>query len=293
MRPHPLEPDRTLPRLALGVLLAALAASVGGVQVAEADAPVEGAAPAVLVVVDAADGSTLVRTGEAAAQRQPPCSTFKIVNALIALRAGAVPAGDGLLRRDRRRDPAGKDWPASWDRDHDLESAIRNSVLWYFQELARRVGLETYRRTLAEIGYGNGDLSGGVDRFWLSSSLEISADEQAHLLARLVRGELPFEADHVERVRRALLLDSGSVDGTPWAWYGKTGTCRPGDGSEDRWLGWLVGWVEGPRGTHAYAFLGGGDDFRRLYRERPGRVREALAEHGLLPAEPGPPRRDR
>ncbi|HMB54672.1 MAG TPA: penicillin-binding transpeptidase domain-containing protein, partial [Thermoanaerobaculia bacterium] len=189
-----------LPILAL-VLLGALPAGAlepvaapppEAVAAAEAQLTPHGAT---LVVRDAASDAVLVRVDPArAAERQPPCSTFKIPNTLISLTAGAVTLDDNHLRRDRETTPTEDWWPKSWDRDHDLQSALESSALWYFQELARRVGIEEMQRQVDRLNYGNRDLSGGVDRFWLSSSLTISADEQTEFLGRLVRGEYGFAA---------------------------------------------------------------------------------------------------
>jgi beta-lactamase class D len=52
-----------------------------------------------------------------------------------------------------------------WNRDHTLASAIRFSVVWYFQEIARRIGAARMQRYVDAFQYGNRDLSGGVDRF--------------------------------------------------------------------------------------------------------------------------------
>jgi len=249
--------------------------------------------PATLVVVDAGDGSTLVRIDPGrAATPMPPCSTFKIPNALIALAAGAVTLQDNAIRRDRQAVPAEEWWPRRWDQDHDLTSAIRNSVVWYFQELARRVGEAEMQRRLDELGYGNRDVSGGIDRFWLSSSLLISADAQVDFLRRLVRGELPFDAAHVAFVRDALRLDSGPAAGAEpeeengaWDLFGKTGSCELPSGA---WVGWLVGWVERPPAKYVYAFNVEAPSYREMTELRSALVRPSLADLGLLAPKVSP-----
>ncbi|WP_369126360.1 penicillin-binding transpeptidase domain-containing protein [Paludifilum halophilum] len=50
-----------------------------------------------------------------------------------------------------------------------------DSTIWYFQEVARRVGESKEQEFLHVLHYGNRDLSGGLTRFWLQSSLKISS----------------------------------------------------------------------------------------------------------------------
>ena len=189
------------------------------------------------------DGRLWRHDPQRAAARFSPCSTFKIPNALIGLDSGVIPSPDSVLAWD------GRHWAMSpeWNRDHDLASAMRHSVVWYFQELARRVGAGRMQAYLERLDYGNRDISGGIDRFWLGSSLTISADEQVEFLARLQGGQLPLGLAGQRQVKAMLVLEerAGAV------LRGKTGSWRPGQ--EGVWtLGWFVGWVE--RDGQAYIF---------------------------------------
>lgn len=71
------------------------------------------------------------------AERFLPASTYKIPNALIGLETGVIPDSNFVIKWDGKPEPF-----KEWERDHDLKSAIQFSVVWYFQELARRVGRE-------------------------------------------------------------------------------------------------------------------------------------------------------
>lgn len=77
--------------------------------------------------------------------RLSPCSTFKIYNSLIGLEIGV------LAREDTRTlfpwDGQRRFVPA-WNCDHTLSSATRESVVWYFQELAARIGEKRMREYL-------------------------------------------------------------------------------------------------------------------------------------------------
>lgn len=163
-----------------------------------------------------------------------PCSTFKIPHALIGLETGVLTGPDHRMAWDGRRHER-----EELNRDHDLASAMRHSVVWYFQALARDIGPQRMQRWLAELDYGNQDLSAGIDRFWLGTSLRIDAYRQLNLLKALTHGTLPFRPRHQAQVRELLALPyegSGAL-------HGKTGSCRgvPEEGRPDH--GWFVGWL--------------------------------------------------
>lgn len=164
-----------------------------------------------------------------------PCSTFKIANALIGLVTGAVSGPNDVKRWDgivREREET--------NRDHSLASAMEQSVVWYFQDIARYVGVERMQSWLDRLEYGNRDISSGIDRFWLSGSLRVDAYQQLDLVKKLWRGALPFPSGQQAEVRTMMLQRSD----LPGELHGKTGSCR---GDETKGVpdhGWFVGWVE-------------------------------------------------
>src|SRR5262245_25060218 len=90
------------------------------------------------VVIKEVGGKTILRYNEKrCAEPFSPCSTFKIFNAMAGLESGAVTGPDMLLKWD-----GSKQSYKNWERDHTLASAIKESVVWYFREVARRVGAE-------------------------------------------------------------------------------------------------------------------------------------------------------
>lgn len=62
--------------------------------------------------------------------------------------------------------------------DQTLESAMQNSVNWYFQAIDEQNGLSAIKDYVREIGYGNQVVSGSASSYWLNSSLKISPIEQ-------------------------------------------------------------------------------------------------------------------
>jgi beta-lactamase class D len=211
------------------------------------------------------------------ATRLSPASTFKIPNSLIGLETGVIPDEHFVIPWDsvRRSRP-------EWNRNHDLASAIAGSVVWYYQELARRVGTGAMQKALDALSYGNRDISGGIDRFWLGSSLEISADEQVEFLRKLARGTLPFSRRTMEIVRRITILEQ-----TPgYTLHGKTGFAdMPGN----RAVGWFVGWVEKGDDLFCFACNLTTDDYARdgdaVFAHRKEYAISVLRELGVLPRQ--------
>jgi len=180
--------------------------------------------------------STMIRhRPDLCARRFSPASTFKILNSLIGLETGVIPDRDYVIRWDgvKRSSPA-------WNRDHSLQSAIQYSVVWYYQELARRVGAKRMQEYVDKAGYGNRDISGGIDRFWLGSSLKISPEEQVEFLEKLYDGTLPFSPRSLRIVREILPHETNDAA----VIHGKTGLTRQNVDSSGSWLGWYVGYIE-------------------------------------------------
>ncbi|SDF43554.1 penicillin-binding transpeptidase domain-containing protein [Sporomusa acidovorans] len=167
-------------------------------------------------------------------KRLSPCSTFKIYNSLIGLETGVLDQEDvfTLIKWNGKK----YDFPY-WNHDHTLASATKESVVWYFQELASRIGQERMQKYLNKIDYGNKDISGGLTTFWLRSSLKISALEQVNLLNKLYANQLPFSATTQAIVEKNITLS----DNNGIKLMGKTGS-----GLENgKWtLGWFVGCIE-------------------------------------------------
>jgi Beta-lactamase class D len=186
------------------------------------------------VMYDEAADQYFVFNEPQSAYRLSPCSTFKIYNSLIGLETGVLDREDvyTLIKWN------GTNYPFPyWNHDQTLASATRDSVVWYFQELATRIGRERMQQYLDKLGYGNRDISGGLTTFWLRSSLQISALEQVDLLHRLYSGELPVSRDNVEVVKRNITL----ADNGAGRFMGKTGSGF----QNGKWnLGWFVGCVE-------------------------------------------------
>ncbi|MCE3294671.1 MAG: class beta-lactamase [Crocinitomicaceae bacterium] len=183
------------------------------------------------VVLDGKSGKYTVYNKEQVSHPFTPASTFKICNSLIGLETGVIRDENFVIKWD-----SVKRWSESWNKDHTLKEAFKNSTVWYYQELARRVGGERMAYWLNKADYGNKDTSGGIDMFWLNASLRITPLEQIDFLQKLYKQELPFSRRNMEIVKQIMFIDE--KDGVKL--YGKTGW-----GFQDKLdIGWFIGFVE-------------------------------------------------
>ena len=78
-----------------------------------------------------------------------PASTFKIPNSLISIETGVVKdeltefKWNGTTYQNQ-----------AWNKDQNLREAFQNSTVWYFQELARKIGEKHMKKYLAQFNYG-------------------------------------------------------------------------------------------------------------------------------------------
>ncbi len=201
---------------------------------------------------------------EVCGMRVSPQSTFKIPHALAALDAGVIGL-DSQFAYDGSSQPF-----EAWRRDHTLQSAMRFSVVWWFQRVAEKLGATREREYLRRLDYGNADPSSGLTTFWLGGSLVISPDEQLQFLLRLFANKLPVSQNAMSTVRAVLVQPHGMVVnasgehtfGATWprdtTLSAKTGSGRDRSGQQVRWLAGHVS-----RGRRAWVFVScviGGDD---------------------------------
>jgi beta-lactamase class D len=163
-----------------------------------------------------------------------PASTFKIPNSLIALETGVVAdpdkdifKWDGVTRSIE-----------AWNKDHTLRSAIAASAVPVYQEIARRIGAERMQKYLDLFDYGNRNIGGGIDQFWLTGDLRIDPIQQVDFVDRLRRGVLPA-SKRSQELTRDILPVTKVGDATIRYKTGLLGAER-----DKPSLGWVVGWAE-------------------------------------------------
>lgn len=169
-----------------------------------------------------------------------PASSFKICNSLIGLETGVIKDENFVIPWDSvtRQNP-------NWNNDHNLKTAFKNSTIWYYQELARRVGGQQMKYWLDKANYGNADTSGGIDKFWLTGGLRISPKQQIDFLKRLHDNKLPFSQRSVDILKNIMI----AKDTLNYVIRAKTGW-----GSQDnKDIGWYVGYLETKNNVYYFA----------------------------------------
>jgi beta-lactamase class D len=163
-----------------------------------------------------------------------PASTFKIPNSLIALETGVVGDPD----KDVFKWDGVKRSIEAWNQDHTLRSAIAASAVPVYQEIARRIGAERMQKYVDLFEYGNRNIGGGIDQFWLTGEMRIDPIQQIDFVDRLRRGVLPVSKRSQDLVHDILPVTKVG-EATIRAKSGLLGA-ELGKPS----LGWLVGWAE-------------------------------------------------
>ena len=189
------------------------------------------------VVYDAEENIYQIYNEELASVRRSPCSTFKIISSLVALKHGI------LVPEDSVREWSGeKFWNEEWNRDIGFEDAFRSSCVWYYRELVDEIGEDLMQEELDRLSYGNCDISDWEGRmntnnsnpaltgFWIESSLKISPREQVEVMERIF-GEQSSQSTR-ESLEQVMLAEE--VNGM--AIYGKTGMGKAEGVVVDAWF---------------------------------------------------------
>jgi beta-lactamase class D len=160
-----------------------------------------------------------------------PASTFKVVHSLIALETGVV---------------SDEKMTIPLDSAVTMETAFKNSIVPYYQEVARRIGKDTMRFWLDSLQYGNHTIGKSIDSFWLNNTLKLTPDEQLGIMKRLFFNQLPFQKRTHEIVKRVMLRELNANYQLSY----QTGLTYKENGNQ---LAWVVGWIE--ENKHPYFFV--------------------------------------
>lgn len=182
------------------------------------------------------------------ATRHTPGSTFKIAISLMGYNEGILIDTTHPVYPFKKGYP---DYLPSWKEPQNPSTWIKNSCVWYAQLITQQLGMSTFQKYVTAFDYGNEDVSGdkgknnGLTHAWLSSSLQISPQEQLAFLQKMLQGKLPVNEKSVQLTKQLLFIEN-IADG--WKLYGTTGSgyrvnaADPSD--ESKPIGWFVGWLQ-------------------------------------------------
>ena len=194
-------------------------------------------------MMDNSNGSITVYNMAMDTTRYTPASTFKVVNSLVGLETGRILDENMIIKWDGVTRSN-----ANWNKDLNMKEAFKVSAVPYYQEVARRIGRDTMKNYIDSLSYGNKNISGPIDSFWLNNKLKISPDEQIGLMKRLYFDQLPFRKSVHQTVRDVMLQE----DNTAYKLSYKTGW---GFDESNNAIGWVVGWIEENRHVYFFATL--------------------------------------
>ena len=200
------------------------------------------------VLYDLGNDAWSIHDIDHATQRVAPNSTYKIYAALFGLEDGVITPDNTFITWD------GKNYPFdTWNTDQTLQSAMSNSVNWYFQSLNEQLGSPSVNKYIQQIKYGNENMSGDFSSYWMESSLKISPIEQVELLTMLQNNSFSFAPENINAVKDSICISSSDAG----SFYGKTGTGRV-NGQDVN--GWFIGYIETADNTYIFATNIGADN---------------------------------
>lgn len=162
-------------------------------------------------------------------ERFSPCSTFKIPLSLMAFDQGIFTNENTIIKWDGIK----RDFDV-WNQDQTPKTYLQYSTAWVSKWLIPQIGSQKIQKYLTNFNYGNQDISGGITKFWLSSTLKISADEQLEFLKNLWQEKLNVSEKAMKLTKKSIYAETLSNSDIL---QGKTGS------AELNAIGWFVGYL--------------------------------------------------
>ncbi|HDB4508863.1 TPA: beta-lactam sensor/signal transducer BlaR1, partial [Staphylococcus aureus] len=163
-------------------------------------------------------------------KRYSPDSTYKIYLALFGLDRHIISDKNSRMSWNHNHYPFD-----SWNKDQDLNTAIQNSVNWYFERISNQLSKNYTSDQLKQLNYGNKNL-GSYKAYWLEDSLKISNLEQVIVFKNMMEQNNHFSKKAKNQLSSSLLIKKNEK----YELYGKTGTGIV-NGKYNN--GWFVGYV--------------------------------------------------
>lgn len=174
-----------------------------------------------------------------------PASTFKIPNSLFALEYKVVKDENEVFKWDGESKSHLGNIVSTWNKDTDLKNAFKNSTIWFYVEVAKRLGRKRYQKTLKKCEYGNGNFSEQGTDFWNYGEFAVTPKNQIEFLIKLYENRLPFSKPTIEKVKEIMISEKSETQ----IYRDKTGWTRR-NGTD---IGWWVGYVETKDNVYFFA----------------------------------------
>jgi len=214
-----------------------------------------------IVVYDKSADKYIVHNKKRSGVRYTPFSTFKIPNSIIALETGILADVEVVFPWDTTKYQSEAWWPAQWRDKHTMRTAIRYSVVPFYRNIASNIGEKKMKEYVTAFKYGNGDISSGVDNFWLNGSLSVSAMEQIEFLQKFYNNDLGVSERTIMLVKNILIQEETEN----YRISAKTGGGNVVDkDNREMALGWYVGYIEKGKDVFFFAHNIDGKDFAEI-----------------------------
>ncbi|HDC3031318.1 TPA: beta-lactam sensor/signal transducer BlaR1 [Staphylococcus aureus] len=163
-------------------------------------------------------------------KRYSPDSTYKIYLALFGLDRHIISDKNSRMSWNHKHYLF-----ESWNKEQDLNTAMQNSVNWYFERISNQIPKNYTAAQLKQLNYGNENL-GSYKSYWMEDSLKISNLEQVIVLKNMMEKNNHFSKNEKKQLSSSLLIRKNEN----YELYGKTGTGIV-NGKYNN--GWFVGYV--------------------------------------------------
>lgn len=179
-------------------------------------------------------------SGDHCHDRYPAFSTFKVPLSVMAFDTDVLKDEFQIFKWN-----GVKSSRSEADQDQDARSWMKNSIVWFSQQLTPKLGEKKIKQYLEKFDYGNRNIEAGLTDAWLISpgsdkpSLKISAFEQLEFMKKLWTDKLPVSERSMKLTRKITYLET-SPNGFHLS--GKTGSGFY-DKEKNMQLGWFVAHV--------------------------------------------------
>lgn len=183
----------------------------------------------------------VVEKGNTCKEEIVACSTFKVPLAVMAFDSGVLKDEKQVLKWDGTK----YTMVEAWNGDHNAETWMKNSVVWFSQRLTPMMGQKRTQEYLTKFEYGNKDLSAGLTDAWIEKptapkTLAISPYGQIAFMKKLWQGTLPASQRAMLLTKKIMFLET-SPKGFDLS--GKTGS-NFYDDERKLHLGWFIAHVK-------------------------------------------------